>query len=333
LGVIAGPGLVSFAGDGAAKTLSDNQTAYAAAMTAGAYAALKTKRPAATVDSLTAALVAGGAPVAIGDPTAGSNLPTYVIRRMDASNALNYLNNDFIPESGFWWNSNESGRGYFVDVQGNAMFFGIFAYNGTGQPEWYVGRLGQTGPATFAGNVYLYGGGQMLSSSSYAAPTSLGSMANVQLTFAGETNGSMTIQTAQATVVVAIDKYRVFYDNQPNNSQRPATGWYWDPTKSGSGIAIESLGNSMFMVPFAYDNSGHSQWTATAGSTIASQFAVSAQPGLYVNGQTLTGPYSPPSIQGQPYGQVQVRTLTTHGLSVIFQSGVRADYMRFKFLD
>jgi hypothetical protein len=213
------------------------------------------------------------------------------------------------------------------------MFFGIFAYNGSGQPEWYVGRLSQTGPAAFSGNVVLYGGGQMLTSSTYVPPASLGAAANVQISFTDESNGSLTIQTTQATDVVAITKYRVFYDNQPNNQQRPQTGWYWDPTKSGSGIAMEALGNSMFMVPFAYDNSGHSQWTATAGSTLSSQFAVSAQPGQYVNGQTLTGPYNAPSIASQPYGTVQVRTLTPHGLSVIFQTGMRSDFMRFRFLD
>src|SRR5262249_4095255 len=161
----------------------------------------------------------------------GSPLPQYAIRRIDASNALNYLVGDYSPENGFWWNSNESGRGYFVDVSGNAMFFGIFAYNGGGQPEWYVGRLTQTVdpsiPTTYTGNVYLYGGGQMLSSSTYVPPTSLGSVANVQLTFTDDTAGTMTIQTTTGNSVVQITKYRVFYDNQPNNAQRPQTGWYW----------------------------------------------------------------------------------------------------------
>jgi hypothetical protein len=324
--------LASTAGDGAPKTLASG-TSFAAALSAGAFAVLKTAHPNASVEAAMAALVAGGLAMTVTDPTPGSPLPQYKVRRIDVSNALNYFTADFAPEGGFWWTPGAGGRGYFVDVQGNAMFFGAFVYNAAGQPNWYVGRLVANGAASYGGTLTLYGGGVQLGSSTYVPPSAIGNIASVQLSFTDADNGTVHIQTADATVDVAVSKYRVFYDNQGMNLQRPQTGWYWDPTQSGSGIAIECLGDSIFMVAFAYDNAGNSQWTATAGSTISSQFAVTTQPALYVNGQTLTGPYSAPSIAGQPLGTIQLRTMTPHTLTVVYNSGLVATYQRFRFLD
>src|SRR5258708_25918263 len=281
-GAIAGPNLASTAGDGAPKMIPDVSSSWAAGLSAGAFAVLKTFRPSASVDAMEAALKARGLPVAISDPTPGSTLPRYVVRRIDASNALNYLIMDHTPECGFWWNPNESGRGYFVDVQGNAMFFGAFMYNGAGQPEWYVGRLPQTGNLTYAGALNLNGGGQPLGSTTYVPPSSLGTVATVQLSFVGDDTATLTIQAQDGQKVVAISRYRYFYDGNVFNPQRPQTGWYWDPTKPASGAALEVLRTSTFLLPFPYHPSGNAQWTAAQGhSTSTTHLRVPPQPVLY----------------------------------------------------
>jgi hypothetical protein len=324
--------LASTAGDGAAKTLAGGST-FAAALAAGGFAVIRTAHPNASFEAMMTVLQAGGLPVPVADPTPGSPLPQYTVRRIDVTNALNYYTADYVPEGGFWWTPGAGGRGYFVDVQGNAMFFGAFVYNAAGQPNWYVGRLVANGAASYGGTLTLYGGGAQLGSGTYVPPSAIGNIAAVQLSFTDSDNGNVHIQTADTTVDVAISKYRVFYDNQGMNLQRPQTGWYWDPTQSGSGIAMECLGDSIFMVAFAYDSAGNSQWTATAGSTIDSQFAVATEPALYVNGQTLTGPYQAPSIAGQPLGTIQLRTVTPHTLTVLYNNGLVATYQRFRFLD
>ena len=42
------------------------------------------------------------------------------------------------PTPGLWWNSNESGRGYQVDLQGSIMVVTTYAYGPTGAVVWYV---------------------------------------------------------------------------------------------------------------------------------------------------------------------------------------------------
>ena len=44
----------------------------------------------------------------------------------------------FTPRIGHWWNPNESGRGYNVDVHDGILIFNVCAYEANGDPEWYL---------------------------------------------------------------------------------------------------------------------------------------------------------------------------------------------------
>lgn len=44
-----------------------------------------------------------------------------------------------IPETGMWWNSLDPGRGYYIDVQGNTVFFIAYAYDNDGSPSFVAG--------------------------------------------------------------------------------------------------------------------------------------------------------------------------------------------------
>ncbi len=332
-GAVAGPNLLSTAGDGTVHTIPDAATSWAKGLTAGAIAILKTYRPGASVDAVVAALQAGGLPITVNDTTPGSPLPHYQIRRIDVSNAVNYLTSDYVPESGFWWNRGEGGRGYFIELQGNALFVGAFMYNASGQAEWYVGRLAATGPAAYAGSLALYGGGQAFGSARYAAPSALGSAANIQLQFSSAGTGALQIQTGGGSIAIPIERFRGFDDGHLGNAQRPPTGWYWDPARPGTGVAIDCLGDSLFMVAYAYDPSGHAEWTALQAASPSNQFIASTQPLLYANGQTLVGPYQPPSAPSQPFGTMTIQPTTPHVLTVIQSNGLRVDYQRYHFLD
>src|ERR1035437_5128872 len=39
-------------------------------------------------------------------------------------------------DNGWWWNDAESGRGYFIEVQGSTAFIGSYMVDSTGQPPW-----------------------------------------------------------------------------------------------------------------------------------------------------------------------------------------------------
>lgn len=42
-----------------------------------------------------------------------------------------------MPETGWYWNAAESGRGYFIEAQRDQVFFAGFMYRSDGQPVWY----------------------------------------------------------------------------------------------------------------------------------------------------------------------------------------------------
>ena len=42
------------------------------------------------------------------------------------------------PSTGLWWNPNESGRGFDIDIQGDLMIVTTYIYKQTGEPLWYT---------------------------------------------------------------------------------------------------------------------------------------------------------------------------------------------------
>lgn len=54
----------------------------------------------------------------------------------------------FTPETGWWWNPEESGRGFTIEVQDNTLFIATYVYQDAGQPVWYVA----------SGKLWGYGG-------------------------------------------------------------------------------------------------------------------------------------------------------------------------------
>jgi hypothetical protein len=77
----------------------------------------------------------------------------------------------FVPESGWWWNSAEGGRGFALEVQGDNFFIAGFMYDTNGLPSWYVSTGKMSDVQTYRGNWVQYSGGQTMFSS-YRSPTS-----------------------------------------------------------------------------------------------------------------------------------------------------------------
>lgn len=66
------------------------------------------------------------------------------------------------PETGWYWNASQAGRGYAIEVQNGTMFLTMFHYNADGSPTWnfYTGPIGTNG--SFAGDFAAITGGQTL---------------------------------------------------------------------------------------------------------------------------------------------------------------------------
>jgi len=64
-------------------------------------------------------------------------------------------------ESGLWWNDAESGRGFFIDVQGSTAAMASYMYDSNGAPIWYL-TVGSVSADRFSGTMQGYEGGQPL---------------------------------------------------------------------------------------------------------------------------------------------------------------------------
>jgi V8-like Glu-specific endopeptidase len=72
-----------------------------------------------------------------------------------------------MPETGWYWNTSEGGRGFFVEVQGSEIYFAAFMFRDDGRPVWYwfnvPGTRGTNGAVQFLSALGLCQGGQTLS--------------------------------------------------------------------------------------------------------------------------------------------------------------------------
>jgi hypothetical protein len=95
--------------------------------------------------------------------TATAQLPnrSFTAQRFDFG-GLNGSISGNQPETGWYWNASQAGRGYAVEVQNGTLFLTMFHYNTDGSPTWnfYTGPIGTNG--SFAGDFAGITGGQTL---------------------------------------------------------------------------------------------------------------------------------------------------------------------------
>ncbi len=74
----------------------------------------------------------------------------------------------FNPD-GWWWNPDQSGRGYAIEVQGDTLVMAAFMYDDQGKPVWYLTFGPMTTPTHFEGVWSKFSNGQTMSGP-YKAP-------------------------------------------------------------------------------------------------------------------------------------------------------------------
>ena len=190
------------------------------------------------------------------------------------------------PEVGWWWNPDESGRGYFIESQGGIFFMAAYFYADDGRARWLIAGSANADPYNFSGRLSEVSGGQTLYGP-YVPPTTLVDSGAVTVSFSDDTHG--TIVWPGGTIQIVRDIF-----DPGTASFQPESGWWWDPNQSGSGYSIEVQGNNLFIVGFMYDDAGNPVWYLSAGplSTPTTYHGNLLQ---IVGGQTESGPYHPPS--------------------------------------
>jgi hypothetical protein len=196
------------------------------------------------------------------------------------------------PQTGWWWNPLEDGRGFSIEVRGNNAFFAAFLYDVSGKSTWYVA----SGPVSLDGSLFVADllaarNGQTLGGA-YAGFPVISSVGALTLAFTDSAHGVMTWPGG----TVPLERFNIVPNGLtlPAAPNQPQSGWWWNPEESGRGFFMEWQNGWLDVAGYMYDERGDPVWYISVdrmkgdggrnfGNTWWS----------FSNGQTLTGAWKP----------------------------------------
>ncbi len=107
------------------------------------------------------------------------------------------------PENGWWWNPNESGRGFFLEWQGGVLDVAGYMYDDAGNPVWYISVDAMKGAdgRTFSNQWLSYGGGQTLTGAWQPNHQVSNDVAPLTIQFSGPDSAIMTLPNGRTTAL------------------------------------------------------------------------------------------------------------------------------------
>jgi hypothetical protein len=105
------------------------------------------------------------------------------------------------PQSGWWWNPAESGRGFALEFQGDAIFGAAFLYAANGDPAWYIVSGQMESPLRYAGTWIAFTDGQAMGAP-YRAPSRAPDPGAVVLEFSDATHGTLVLPDGRRVPLV-----------------------------------------------------------------------------------------------------------------------------------
>lgn len=231
------------------------------------------------------------------------------------------------PESGWWWNPAEGGRGYAIEKQGDKIFFAAFLYDAQGAPLWYV-ATGRIVAGVFNADLQHYVNGQTLTGA-YKSPTTLPSPGKVAIEF---TSGSTAVMSWPGGLV-PLQRF----DIVPGGSKLAASGtlqrgWWWNPTEGGRGFAMEIQGDAFFMAGFMYDSDGAPRWYLAQGS-LSGPTTFTGKLVQYGGGQQLKGAYTAAKVTNDNVAPLTINFASANSVQVQPQGAPPIALSRYTFGD
>lgn len=96
------------------------------------------------------------------------------------------------PETGWWWNPAENGRGYFLEAQGNTLFLASYMYDTVGNAVWYIAS--GTAAEFKLGTAWVeYANGQTFTGAYQAAQVKNNAVGSVKLVFSSTQKAVLTL--------------------------------------------------------------------------------------------------------------------------------------------
>lgn len=97
-----------------------------------------------------------------------------------------------MPETGWWWNPLEGGRGFYVEAQGSSILFSGYMYDANGQAVWYSSQGQMQSTSVYQGELMEYAGGQTLAGA-YRTPSQAIDRGPITLQFSDQQNATLTL--------------------------------------------------------------------------------------------------------------------------------------------
>lgn len=190
------------------------------------------------------------------------------------------------PENGAWWNPNQMGSGFSIEIRGNTLLMVGFLYEDDGRATWHVSVGPMQNATTYQGRLLAFRNGQTLTGA-YQAPAAPTDAGAVTVQFTDDSHATLTWPGG----TIPIERAR--YGSGPASFQ-PKTGLWWNTAEFGRGFFIEVQGDKILVAGAMYDANGKPVWYVSVGA-MASPTAYQGDWYQYADGQTLTGSYKPPS--------------------------------------
>jgi hypothetical protein len=232
------------------------------------------------------------------------------------------------PQTGWWWNPNEPGRGFSMEMQGNNLFFASYLYDTTGRATW-LAALGPTSldGSFFSGNLISFKNGQTLTGGYHAADSGPGAGA-VTLAFSDATHGTLIWPGG----TMPIERFNIVANGLtlPPVANQPENGWWWNPAEGGRGFFLEWQGASAFVAGYMYDASGNPIWYV-AFPTTPNILAMQSAWQQFGNGQSLTGAYKAPAVVNGNVGAMGVTFSGAANATLSLPDGRQVPLTRFHF--
>ena len=238
-----------------------------------------------------------------------------------------WLNPGITPQSGWWWNAAEPGRGYFIEVKGTRFYIASFLYDNSGYPLWYATGPGTITGGNLTGTLGTFRGGQTLTGT-YAFPTGPVSAGTMSITFSDATHGTITWPGGS----VPITRYELATGSLslPDPAFKPETGWWWNSSEGGRGFSIEIQGDNMYIAGFMYDGSGNPVWYASAGKMSTSSVYQGTW-SEYWNGQSMGGVFRMATVKNPNVGGMAIGFTSTTTATMYLPDGRTMPLTRYAF--
>ena len=232
------------------------------------------------------------------------------------------------PQSGYWWNQFEGGRGFTIEqnsASGN-VYFSAYLYAGNGNPVWYAAGPAPMAGSTFSAPLTAYATGQTLTGA-FKPATQGASPGNVSITFGDSSHGSLTWPGG----TIPIQRYEFTPGGlfSPPTESQPQTGYWWNPAEGGRGYAIEVQYNIAYVAAFMYDPSGNPVWYASGPATLSGSVYMGTW-ASYSGGQTLAGDYQAPAASAAA-GNLTVQFASATSGTLTLPDGRQIPTQRYGF--